>query len=135
MNEVEGAELACRSWLAAYADAVDSADLAALSRVCADVTVRAPTGVEARGPAVADLYAPLVTGPAEDGSRRSLHHVTNLSVTLLGRYVAVARSYYLKLEGSGGPPALTASGRYETRLSRVAGQWSVTDHDVTRDMG
>ena len=121
-------------WLADYADAVDAADLLALARLCAGVTVAAPSGAQATGDEVADLYAPLVVSPSPQGQRHTKHHITNVSVHDVGEAGATARSYYLLLKERDGAPTLEATGRYETTLMLGEGGWAVTKHVVVRDM-
>lgn len=54
---------AAQQWLNDDAEAVDTADLGALGRLCTGVTVHAPTGMRANGPDVAALSEPLVLAP------------------------------------------------------------------------
>jgi len=130
----EAAREVALEWLAHYADAVDTADLPALSRLCAKVTVHAPTGARATGTEVADIYARLVLAPEADGRRRTKHHITNVSVQLGDDGTALVRSYYLLVKDVQGQPAVAASGRYDTLLVRTRAGWHVIEHRVTRDL-
>jgi hypothetical protein len=58
-------------WLSTYTYAVDTADLDALTQLCADVTVGTPNGQTASGKALADIYRPIVMAPDDAGRRRS----------------------------------------------------------------
>lgn len=132
---VEAAEVArsvALDWLARYADAVDTADLLALSRLCATVTVHAPTGAVATGSAVADIYAPIVVVPQRDGRRRTKHHITNVPVQPGDDGTALVRAYYLLVKDVDGQPGIAASGRYETLVVQKEATWSVVEHRVTR---
>lgn len=122
-----------QDWLAAYADAVDTADVDALARLCADVTVRGPTGAQASGEGVAILYRPLVLPPGADGRRRTKHHITNVSVHV-DDHSAVARAYYLLVKNADGTIRVDTSGRYETALALTESGWKVSEHLVTRDL-
>lgn len=131
---VESAWRAAQQWLSDYADAVDTADLTSLGRLCEGVTVHAPTGAQASGADVAVIYAPLVLTPDPDGRRRTKHHVTNVSVRSDDAGRARARAYYLLVKEVDGRPAIAASGRYETLLAPSEQGWRVTDHRVVRDL-
>lgn len=130
----ESAWRTAQQWLSDYADAVDTADLTSLGRLCEGVAVHAPTGAQASGADVAVIYAPLVLAPDPDGRRRTKHHITNLSVRSDGADRARARAYYLLVKQVNGQPTIAASGRYETLLASSGQGWQVTEHRVVRDL-
>lgn len=130
----EAARHVAATWLADYADEVDTADLEGLRQLCAGVTVHAPTGVEGTGEEVAAIYAPLVLAPYGDGWRRTKHHITNVSLRLTDDWSAVVRAYYLLVKEVDGQPGIAGSGRYEKRLVGAGAAWHVREHRVTRDL-
>lgn len=130
----EAARHVAATWLADYADAVDTADLEGLGQLCAGVTVHAPTGAEGTGEEVAAIYAPLVLAPDGDGRRRTKHHITNVSLRFPDEGSAVVRAYYLLVKEVDGQPGIAGSGRYETHLVVAGAAWHVREHRVTRDL-
>lgn len=130
----EAASHVAATWLADYADAVDTADLEGLRQLCAGVTVHAPTGAEGTGEEVAAIYAPMVLPPDRDGRRRTKHHITNMSLRHTDERSAVVRAYYFLIREVDGQPGIASSGRYETHLVRAGGVWHVREHRVTRDL-
>ena len=120
--------------LVGYLAAVDGGDFDHVAEVLARARVITPDGGETDGAGVRAMYERLQPVPAEDGRRRTKHHLSNLRVSEPGPDGAVvAEAYYFVLVASDGGPSVTKSGRYREVLRRHDTGWAIHEHRIIND--
>ncbi len=107
-----------------YAELQDAADWDGMAELLADAEFEATSGVSWSGPEIAERRRTNVV-TYEDGTPRSKHVTTNLSIEIdEERGVAHAESYYTILQATGALPLQPiGSGRYVDRFERDDGRW------------
>lgn len=109
-----------------YAFLLDRGDLGAVSALFSHAELRSSRDDRVRrGAAEArELYDRVIL--YEDGTPRTMHQLTNVTVTVEGD-TARARSYFtvLQVTGPGLHPIL--GGEYRDRFARVDGRWEFTE--------
>jgi len=107
-----------------YARRIDDGDFAGVAALFAEGSVCAADGtpLATGAAAVEDLYT-ATTRRYEDGTPRSHHVTTNLSVTI-DLSTAEARSYFTVFQATDGLSLQPiVAGRYEDTFARTAGGW------------
>jgi SnoaL-like domain len=119
-----------------YARRIDAGDLAGVAELFADATFRAAGGPVRRG--AGELLATLrrLVILHEDGTPRTKHVVTNLTVEVdAAAGTATARSYFTVLQATATLPLqVVIAGRYEDRFARDAAGWRFADRLVHMDL-
>jgi hypothetical protein len=119
-----------------YARRIDAGDLAGVAELFADATFRAAGGPVRRG--AGELLATLrrLVILHEDGTPRTKHVVTNLTVEVdAAAGTAAARSYFTVLQATATLPLqVVIAGRYEDRFARDAAGWRFADRLVHMDL-
>ena len=109
----------------AYAERFDSGDLAGVAELFADGRIQAAPGVVYEG---AEQVHAMYDGAVRlyaDGTPRSHHVTTNVTVTVAGDgATATARSYYTVFQQTDDlPMQAIIAGRYHDTFHRVDGRW------------
>ncbi len=125
---------AIRALIHSYAELLDAGDLDGVAALFEHATWRTSTRAEVlRGAAqVRDAYRGVIL---YDGTPRTRHVISNLTVVSNGSPVASARSYFTVLQaapGFGLQPVL--AGRYHDELERVDREWRFTDRLILPDL-
>ena len=119
-----------------YARRIDAGDLAGVAELFDDATFRAAGGPVRRG--AGELLATLrrLVILHEDGTQRTKHVVTNLTVEVdAAAGTAAARSYFTVLQATATLPLqVVIAGRYEDRFARDAAGWRFADRLVHMDL-
>jgi hypothetical protein len=119
-----------------YARRIDAGDLTGVAELFADATFRAARGPVRRG--AGELLATLrrLVILHDDGTPRTKHVVTNLTVEVDAvTGTAAARSYFTVLQATGTLPLqVVIAGRYEDRFARDATGWRFADRLVHMDL-
>ena len=119
-----------------YARRIDAGDLAGVAELFADATFRAARGPVRRG--TDELLATLrrLVILHDDGTPRTKHVVTNLTVEVdAATGTAAARSYFTVLQATATLPLqVVIAGRYEDRFARDATGWRFADRLVHMDL-
>jgi hypothetical protein len=120
----------------AYAERIDAGDLEGVAALFAHGTFGGSRGPVRRG--ADELLAVLrrVVILHEDGTPRTKHAVTNLTITVDDAAgTASAHSYFTVLQATATLPLQTViAGRYEDRFACVDGAWRFTDRVVHMDL-
>lgn len=118
-----------------YARRLDDGDLDGVAALFEHATWRSPaTGQNLRGrEQVRRVYDRVVL---YEGSPRTKHLITNLSVDLVGDDSASASCYFTVLQGvvPGQPIEVILSGRYLDRFEKVDGSWRYADREFITDL-
>jgi SnoaL-like domain len=119
-----------------YARRIDAGDLAGVAALFADATFRAVRGPVRRG--AGELLATLrrLVILHDDGTPRTKHVVTNLTVEVdAAAGTAAARSYFTVLQATATLPLqVVIAGRYEDRFARDGAGWRFADRLVHMDL-
>jgi ketosteroid isomerase-like protein len=119
-------EAAITALLHEYARRLDDGDLDRVAALFARAEVRSTRDDHVRRGAaeVRTLYDPVIL--YDDGTPRTLHQLTNVSVDIAGD-TATARTYFtvLQVTGQGLHPIL--AGEYRDRFARTGGVWHFTE--------
>jgi len=119
-----------------YARRIDAGDLAGVADLFGDATFRAARGPVRSG--AAELLATLrrLVILHEDGTPRTKHVVTNLTVEVdAAAGTAAARSYFTVLQATATLPLqVVIAGRYEDRFARDGTRWRFADRLVHMDL-
>jgi hypothetical protein len=119
-----------------YARRIDAGDLAGVAALFAGATFRAAGGPVRRG--AEELLATLrrLVILHEDGTPRTKHVVTNLTVDVdVAAGTAAARSYFTVLQATATLPLqVVIAGRYEDRFARDGARWRFADRLVHMDL-
>ena len=119
-----------------YAELIDAGDLEGVARLFTAGTFRSARGPARRG--ADELLAVLrrLVILYEDGTPRTKHVVTNLSIDVDETAgTATARSYFTVLQATERLPLqVVVAGRYEDRFVRVDGRWQFSDRLVHMDL-
>jgi hypothetical protein len=119
-----------------YAELIDTGDLEGVARLFAAATFRSASGPVRRGSN--ELLAVLnrLVIVYDDGTPRTRHLVTNLSIEvdeIAG--TAAARSYFTVLQATPTLPLqIVVAGRYEDRFICVDQHWQFSDRVVHMDL-
>jgi 3-phenylpropionate/cinnamic acid dioxygenase small subunit len=119
-----------------YAELIDAGDLEGVARLFAAATFRSARGPVRRGTDELLTVLRRLVMRYEDGTPRTKHLVTNLSIEvdeIAG--TATARSYFTVLQATQGLPLqIVVAGRYEDRFARVGRGWQFSDRLVHMDL-
>jgi ketosteroid isomerase-like protein len=109
-----------------YGRLLDDGDLERVAALFTRAEVRSTRDDRVRRGAseVRELYDPVIL--YDDGTPRTLHQLTNVSVEVAGD-TATARTYFtvLQVTGQGLHPIL--AGEYRDRFARAGGAWHITE--------
>jgi ketosteroid isomerase-like protein len=118
-----------------YAELLDAGDFDAVAALFADATWRAEmTGQVLRGAAeVRRVYDRVAL---YDGSPRTKHLMTNLTIEVRPDGTAGGRCYFTVLQGivPGEPIQVVLSGRYVDEYRKVDGRWRFSDRLFVADI-
>jgi hypothetical protein len=110
-----------------YAFRLDAGDLDGVTELLAHAEVRSTRRDEVRRgvEAIRAIFDPVIL--YDDGTPRTLHQLTNVTVRLEGAGSASARTYFtvLQVTGQGLHPIL--AGEYRDRFADVDGVWRFTE--------
>ena len=119
-----------------YARRIDAGDLAGVAELFVDATFHAARGPVRRG--AGELLATLrrLVILHDDGTPRTKHVVTNLTVEVdAAAGTAAARSYFTVLQATATLPLqVVIAGRYEDRFARGTTGWRFIDRLVHMDL-
>ncbi|MDS0136320.1 MULTISPECIES: nuclear transport factor 2 family protein [unclassified Amycolatopsis] len=116
-----------------YATLVDAGDFAGVGELFASGTFAGSSG-ELRGAAEVERMLRETVIVYEDGTPRTKHVTTNLSLEVSGD-TATGRAYFTVLQAVPGFPLQTiAAGRYEDRFTRDESGWRFTERRATVDL-
>ncbi len=107
-----------------YARRIDDGDFAGIGELFAEGSVCGPDGTPlATGAEAVEALYTATTRRYEDGTPRSHHVTTNLSVDI-GLSTATARAYFTVFQATDGVPLQPiVAGRYTDTFARQAGGW------------
>jgi 3-phenylpropionate/cinnamic acid dioxygenase small subunit len=120
----------------AYAERIDAGDFAGVAELFRNGRIQAQPGVVFEG---ADEVRRLYEGATrryEDGTPRTRHVTTNVTVELdEGAGTATARSYYTVFQQTDELPLQAIiAGRYHDTFHRVAGEWCFDTREMFVDL-
>jgi len=128
-------EQAIMNLMAAYSYCVDDGDFAGFGDLFAHGEYVA-AGTSVRGSKAVEAFATDALRIHEDGTPRTRHVVTNISLHVDDEAgTATARAYYTVFQALADfPLRAVGGGQYRDRFERVDGEWRFAKRTVTIDM-
>jgi ketosteroid isomerase-like protein len=128
---------AIETLIAIYAERVDLGDFAAVGSLFEGATYRAVQGDEIvtyDGAAAVEEVLETLVRTYEDGTPRTKHVMSNVSVTVDGD-VGSARLYFTVFQQvEAGRLHAIVAGRYHDQFARIDGQWRFVDRLIFSDL-
>lgn len=116
-----------------YGARLDAGDLEGVAELFAHATYRAEGSAFVLEGAEEVLAAQRSAVRLYDGSPRTHHNITNVTVDLDGDTASARAHYTVIFAPPGEPPEIILTGRYLDRFERVNGVWRYTDRLATFD--